>query len=59
VVPPGDPRALADALRTLISNPRVADQLGKNGRKHAEEQFQWSKLVSSWLRDLAQSSLVQ
>lgn len=55
VVPFGDPPALAAALRTLVNDPTLADELGKNGRKHVEEHFQWSELVSSWLRQLGQS----
>jgi glycosyltransferase involved in cell wall biosynthesis len=32
VVPPGDPQALADAVRTLMHEPAKARQMGRRGR---------------------------
>ena len=39
VVPPEEPKALAEAIRYLKQNPREADRLGWNGRRIAEEKF--------------------
>jgi len=39
VVPPEDPRALAQAIRYLQQNPHEADRLGCNGRRVAEDKF--------------------
>jgi glycosyltransferase involved in cell wall biosynthesis len=39
LVPPGDPRALADALRRLIGDPELRLKLGSAGRQRAEELF--------------------
>ncbi len=36
LVPPGDPRALARALRTIITQPRAAARMGRLGKKKAE-----------------------
>ena len=52
VVPPEDPKALADAILTLVHNPALADELGRNGRKYVEEKLTWSALVKDWLRQL-------
>ena len=39
VVPPEEPKALAEAIRYLRSNPNEIERLGKNGRRVAEEYF--------------------
>jgi glycosyltransferase involved in cell wall biosynthesis len=39
LVPPGDPRALADALETLIRDPGVRARFGHEGRRIALERF--------------------
>jgi glycosyltransferase involved in cell wall biosynthesis len=41
VVPPDDPRALADALVRLQRNPRLARSLGRNGRNAVERHYNW------------------
>jgi glycosyltransferase involved in cell wall biosynthesis len=38
-VPPGDPQALAQAVRTLLADPLRAQQMGLNGRRHVEQYF--------------------
>jgi len=38
-VPPGDPQAMADAIRSLAANPARAQQQGKNGRCYIENKF--------------------
>jgi len=39
VVPPEEPKALAQAIRFLQQNRHEADRLGQNGRRVAEERF--------------------
>jgi glycosyltransferase involved in cell wall biosynthesis len=56
VVAPQNPQELADAVRTLPENPELANELGRNGRRFVEMNFQWSKLTSDWLARLTQSS---
>ncbi|MCF6158694.1 MAG: glycosyltransferase WbuB [wastewater metagenome] len=38
-VPPDDPRAFADALVSVADNPEIIDEMGRNARKLASEQF--------------------
>lgn len=38
-VTPGNPAALAEAIRTLAENPERGDKMGRNGRKLVEAQF--------------------
>jgi len=52
VVRPADCIALADAIRTIIRNPDLADELGRNGRKCVEEHLQWPRLTQDWLTKL-------
>lgn len=53
VVPPEDPRALADAIRRLVANPTEAARLGSNGRRHVEAHLSWPALTDAWLEGLA------
>jgi starch synthase len=39
LVPPSDPRALADAIRRLVETPGMAADLARNARARAEELF--------------------
>ncbi len=39
LIPPGDPRALAAAIRRLLDEPRLALQLAEAGRQRALERF--------------------
>lgn len=55
VVPPGNPQALAEAVRRLLSNPGMAEELGKNGRRFVEANLQWSKLILEWTDQLSRS----
>jgi glycosyltransferase involved in cell wall biosynthesis len=41
LVPPGDPRALADALIDLHGDPRQRAKLGERARRRAEERHGW------------------
>ncbi len=51
-VPPENPEALAQAILYLASNPQLADELGKNGRRYVETHLQWSKLIEEWIARL-------
>jgi glycosyltransferase involved in cell wall biosynthesis len=45
LVPPRDPRALADRILYLLENPSEARRMGLNGRRLAEERFNIEKRV--------------
>jgi N-acetyl-alpha-D-glucosaminyl L-malate synthase BshA len=45
LVPPRDPRALADRILNLLENPSEARRMGLNGRRLAEERFDIEKRV--------------
>lgn len=49
VVPPNDPAALRERIGYLISNPRVAVDMGRNGRRKVLEEFTWDKVVERCL----------
>ncbi len=41
-IDPTSPQALADALRFFIENPATGRQMGENGRRAAERQYNWA-----------------
>lgn len=45
LVKPADPRALADAINRLLKNRRLAEKMGKNGRRRVEERFSWAGIA--------------
>lgn len=45
IVPYGDARALADALKRLTDDPDLRRKLGAMGRKRVEEEYDWVKNV--------------
>ena len=53
VVSPGDAPKLADAVRELSSDRALGDELGRNGRKHVEENLSVEavsrQLIQAWL----------
>jgi colanic acid biosynthesis glycosyl transferase WcaI len=51
-MPYGEPQALVQALRQLVEQPDLAEELGRNGRQYVEDQMQWSALIRNWLADL-------
>jgi glycosyltransferase involved in cell wall biosynthesis len=51
-VPPEDPVALADAMRSLIAQPLERARMAIKARTLAEERFTWSSIVDRWLRDV-------
>lgn len=55
-VPPGDPRALAEAVEAMRQHPVQAKLLGANGREHAAERFdrsQQARRLEALLAELA------
>jgi glycosyltransferase involved in cell wall biosynthesis len=40
LIPPGDPRALADGLRILAEQPAFREELGRGGRRDVESKFE-------------------
>ena len=40
LVPPGDPGALASALRAVAAQPTLVEHLGRNGRRRVEAEFE-------------------
>ena len=59
VVPPGDPKLLAETILRLAGNPGLCNALGENGRRFAEDHLDWSLLVSNWLRHLTKGQAAQ
>jgi len=56
-VPPGDARALAEALQALADSPERLRQMGANARHLAEKQFGWDHKVREYREML--SSVVE
>ena len=55
-VPPGDPRALRDAIGHLIASPDQAAQLGANARRTIESEMSldlWADRISTVIREVA------
>lgn len=58
VVPPANIKSLSKAILTILSSEELALKMGKEGRKIAEEKFEWNKLGERILqeyRNLVQS----
>lgn len=49
LVPPGDPRALADALETLVRDPGLRARFGRAGRRIALERFDQRVIIPRML----------
>lgn len=50
LVPPGDPKALADAMRTLLADPGLAARLGAEGRVLVRDRFGIDRMAEESLR---------
>jgi glycosyltransferase involved in cell wall biosynthesis len=49
IVPRRDAQSLADAIETLVRDPRLRDRMGQESRRVAVEQFEQSKIVEQYL----------
>jgi phosphatidylinositol alpha-1,6-mannosyltransferase len=45
LVDPGDVRAVADSIRTLLEDPEASERLGKNGRAHVMDTANWDSVA--------------
>ena len=52
LVPPGDAQALAAAMRTLLTDPARAEELGRNGRDKVRREFDLRLCVAQLLERL-------
>jgi len=50
LVPPADPRALADALNRVVRDRALAQAMGLAGRRRVEEHFSWTSIAASTQR---------
>jgi glycogen synthase len=46
LVEPGDPAALAEALRTALVDPERARRMGEAGRRRVEAHFSWDRIAA-------------
>ncbi|MBI5405404.1 MAG: glycosyltransferase family 4 protein [Candidatus Kerfeldbacteria bacterium] len=46
-VPPGDPTALAAAIRTVVRDPALATRYGEAGRRRVEQRFTWARVAEN------------
>ncbi len=44
-VPVGDAQKLAEGINRLYENPQLADAMGRNGRKHVLETYNWKAIA--------------
>jgi len=58
VVEPQNARALADAIIRLSADPQFCKELGMNGRKLANEEFDWDSIVERWLGQIQSAQTV-
>lgn len=47
LIPPEDPVALAQAIRSLLSQPNIAQQMGNNAHQHAFDKFNWTSYLQA------------
>ena len=52
VVEPESPLLLAQAVRTLASQPRMRADLGRAGRNLVEKEYSWSAIIERWLTEI-------
>ena len=45
LVPPKNPKALADAIIKLLKDEKLRKKMGKAGRKRVEKEFSWEKIT--------------
>jgi glycosyltransferase involved in cell wall biosynthesis len=47
LVPPDDPKAMADAVRKILTNAELASRISKAGRTKVED-FDWTQILPKW-----------
>lgn len=52
LVPPGNPEALARALRRILENPELANSLGSAGKRRVETQLNWDVFTRKLIEEL-------
>lgn len=52
LVPPDNPRALAEKIEFLLAKPRFLDTAGKEARKRVLSLFRWDVAATRWLKVL-------
>ena len=55
LVPPEDPKALAEAIDQILDDPETAARMAEQGRKLAREHFSWERITDLLLRALTES----
>lgn len=50
LVPPADPRALADALNSVLRDRALSHRMGLAGRRRVEEHFSWTSIAAKTRR---------
>lgn len=55
LVPPEDPKALAEAIDQILDDPELAARMAEQGRKLAREHFSWERITDLLLRALTES----
>lgn len=56
LVPPGEPRPLADAIRRLASDRALRERMGRAARARAEREFSWERIAERTARLLARAA---
>lgn len=50
LVPPGDPRALAEAIKELLADSKARERMGAAGRERAKKHFTWQQAAEKTLQ---------
>jgi glycosyltransferase involved in cell wall biosynthesis len=50
LVPPEDPKALAEAMIYAVENPAVMDRMAGAGKKRIKECFTWDRVAEKYCR---------
>ncbi len=50
LVPPNDPKKLAEAIRKLLKNKELREEYGRNGRRTVKEHFSWDSIAKQLIR---------
>ncbi|CAO5181965.1 LPS biosynthesis rfbu related protein [Frankia sp. AiPs1] len=49
LVPPGDARALSEAIVRVLGDPELAARLGSSGRRRVEQHLTWDRVIAAYL----------